>query len=660
MKIGFLLLRNIHHIYHIAPIAYELSRREDTEVTIFTAFTRSIHLLNKFNPIFPDHKCKIKILQQSLIREIMTPSFKRRPFPRAKNIIRNNVHQLLSLDGIVSPDFYTDFLIKELDRKQIESRPKFIFTFHGAGDRAFGFRNELNLYDFLLISGEKVKERLQRCNILDEKNWKIIGYPKFDIIKQDNCEPNCLFNNSNPIVLYNPHFQKNLSSWPSWGLNILEEFLKNDNYNLIFAPHITLFEKKQQHREIPRKYFEASNIYIDTSSEQCVNMRYTNTADIYLGDASSQVYEFINRPRPCIFLNAHHADWVNNSNYLHWTLGHVVNNFSELMPAIGFANEHHKKKIEIQKLLFNKTFDTSDNVTASKRGADAIITFLESSKKTRPELTQKKLTDDQQFIDFCRNVEKTIENIDGYITQREVHFLAMLAAYPTAKGAILEIGSFKGKSTIVLAIGSSISDKTTIYAVDPLTAPSITDPDLTGQESSETDFFNNLKEANVENLVKFNKMYSCDYAPSWKDPIRLLWIDGDHTYKGTKLDFDLFAPYLADGAIVAIDDVLNRFEGGIRVFMEDILLSHNFGPCGMCGSIGWSQYFKDPKAGRRYKTQKTKLYSKLAKLVPYVFCNEDPKHDNETTSSKNKFKFFRALIPHSKTLPSEWLKKVRQ
>ena len=659
MKIGFLLLRNIHHIYHIAPIAYELSRQDDIEVTIFISFTRSIKLLNKINSIFPNHRCKIKILQQSLGRKLVTTNFKRRPFPRPNNIIRNNIDILLSMDAIITPDFYADFLINRINSSNLTPKPpKFIFTFHGAGDGAYGFREELKQYDLLLLSGEKVKHRLEENNILTEENWKIIGYPKFDVTKNSDAGIEHLFNNENPIILYNPHFKKNLSSWSVWGLDILEKFYQTEKFNIIFSPHMALFEKKQLYREIPQKYFEANNIYIDTGSEHCVDMTYTNTADIYLGDVSSQVYEFINKPRPCIFLNSHNTDWKNDSNYYHWRLGEVINNVSEIIPAIESANEDHKDKIEIQQTLFNTTFDQSETDSASSRGAKAIAEYMRACKKEETKFAQENLTNDQQFNDFCIGIEKITNTMEGYITQREVRFLAMLAAYPTARGAILEIGSFKGKSTIVLAKGSSIADKAMIYAVDPLTAPSVTDPDLAGKNSSEIDFFNNLKKAGVEDLVKFNKMYSFDYAPQWNKPIRLLWIDGDHTYKGAKLDFDLFSPYLADGAIIAIDDVMNRFEGGLRVFMEDILLSHNFGPCGMCGSIGWSQYFKDPKTGQRYKKQKTRLYSKLSKLIPYVFCNEDPKNDIESAYSKLHSKFFRALVPHSKTSPSEWLKKV--
>ena len=40
-------------------------------------------------------------------------------------------------------------------------------------------------------------------------------------------------------------------------------------------------------------------------------MTYTKQADIYLGDVSSQVYEFMLKPRPCIFFNPENINYKN-------------------------------------------------------------------------------------------------------------------------------------------------------------------------------------------------------------------------------------------------------------------------------------------------------------------------------------------------------------
>src|SRR3989442_3453102 len=55
--------------------------------------------------------------------------------------------------------------------------------------------------------------------------------------------------------------------------------------------------------------------------------------------------------------------------------------------------------------------------------------------------------------------------------------LALIAAAAPGRGTILEIGSFKGKSTVGLASVSARYGLGKVVAVDPLTAPSSTDPD---------------------------------------------------------------------------------------------------------------------------------------------------------------------------------------
>jgi len=259
----------------------------------------------------------------------------------------------------------------------------------------------------------------------------------------------------------------------------------------------------------------------------------------------------------------------------------------------------------------------------------------------------------KDFKNFVAELLEITKNIDGLLSEKEIKFLALIAACPTAKGEILEIGSFKGKSTVILAKSALLTGKTNVVAVDPLTSPATTDPHLKGEESCLKDFQTNLRNAGVGKYVEFHRKYSSELAKVWDRDIRLLWIDGDHTYSGTKLDFDMFSPFLSNGAIIAMHDVLHNFEGCIRVFMEDVLLSDHFGPAGICGSIGWSQYFKDSDIGPKFKHQKIKLYRKLSRLLPFSVFSKDIKG-----FTKIKYKILRSRVPHPDINPSKWLKEV--
>src|SRR5437899_9516490 len=154
----------------------------------------------------------------------------------------------------------------------------------------------------------------------------------------------------------------------------------------------------------------------------------------------------------------------------------------------------------------------------------------------------------------------------GFLTEREARFLALVAAGAPGRGVILEIGSFKGKSTVGLASIAARYHLGKVVAVDPHTAPSSTDPSLGDQASSFEDFQHTLARAGLTDHVEVHRKFSHQLATDWNRRIRLLWIDRDHTYAGAKQDLDLFAPHLATGGVVALHDVLHNFAGPIRLF----------------------------------------------------------------------------------------------
>lgn len=253
---------------------------------------------------------------------------------------------------------------------------------------------------------------------------------------------------------------------------------------------------------------------------------------------------------------------------------------------------------------------------------------------------------------FTTDLLQEIAPVVGYLAPDEMRFLALLAACPTAPGGILEIGSFMGKSTIILAKAAALAGTDIVHAVDPMTAPSETDPDLRGQASSYADFKRNIEEYGVDDRIRFHQTFSYELARTWNDPLRLLWIDGDHTYTGTKLDYDGFAPHLIDKGIVAIHDVLHEFEGGARVFLESVLRSPNFGACGFCGSIAWAQYHVDRREAEVHSATKRVLAAKLERLLPFLSSGE------LRGLKKKKYKILRWMIPHGRVDPHAWIDEV--
>ncbi|MCB1747914.1 MAG: hypothetical protein H6977_09830 [Gammaproteobacteria bacterium] len=254
---------------------------------------------------------------------------------------------------------------------------------HGAGDRAIGFGREIRHFDHVLVAGTKIRQRMLDCGVVDEAGSTIVGYPKFDLIDARARAP--LFDNDAMTVLYNPHFDPDLSSWYDHGLRVLDYFADNPQYNLVFAPHVMLYRRRlhvsmasgrvRAMRPLPTRFLMAPNIRVDLGSENCVNMRYTLGADFYLGDVSSQVYEFLFEPRPCAFINSHAARWEQDPNYRHWHNGPVIDDVAELDAVLRSGVVGHAGYRAHQRAAFAETFDISTTPSAT-RAARAIAALL--------------------------------------------------------------------------------------------------------------------------------------------------------------------------------------------------------------------------------------------------------------------------------------------
>ena len=240
------------------------------------------------------------------------------------------------------------------------------------------------------------------------------------------------------------------------------------------------------------------------------------------------------------------------------------------------------------------------------------------------------------------------QKVPGYLGEEEARFLGLLAACVPAKGAIVEIGSFTGRSTVMLGKVAAHYGFGPVVAIDPHNSPILLGHKGNPDTSSYEVFLDSVQAAGLSEHVKAHVAYSADVATSWDQPIRLLWIDGDHSYSGTKTDLDGFLPHLVPFGVVAFHDALNAFPGPIRIFVEDILHSDQFGPAGFVHSIAWAQF--RPQDGHAFRKQRSLLAKRAARLLPFVETGKEL-----SGLAKRCFRLNRFMVPHSAMRPRDWI-----
>ena len=192
-----------------------------------------------------------------------------------------------------------------------------------------------------------------------------------------------------------------------------------------------------------------------------------------------------------------------------------------------------------------------------------------------------------------------VYKVPGMLTAHEVDCLFQLGQVNHCEGVIVEIGSWKGKSTIALARGAAAAHREKIYAIDPHAVQ----PEEGYLEDTRAEFLANLKQAGVEKQVVAMIMTSEKAAGGWNKPVRLLWIDGDHRYEPAQLDFKLWEPFVVEGGIVAMHDTIRK-KGPKRVLWENVFRSNRFQEIAIVDNITAAK-----------KVSKASLFSQLRKWL---------------------------------------------
>jgi predicted O-methyltransferase YrrM len=149
-----------------------------------------------------------------------------------------------------------------------------------------------------------------------------------------------------------------------------------------------------------------------------------------------------------------------------------------------------------------------------------------------------------------------VADVDGWMSPGQASTLYDSATRCPAGGSIVEIGSFRGRSTIVLA--SAAAPDVEVIAIDPHAGNDRGPQEFDGYAAEAADdhevFLDNLERAGVRDRVQHLRMFSDDALTSIVRPIDVLYIDGAHRYAPALADIRNYGIRVNGGGTMLIHD----------------------------------------------------------------------------------------------------------
>ncbi len=161
--------------------------------------------------------------------------------------------------------------------------------------------------------------------------------------------------------------------------------------------------------------------------------------------------------------------------------------------------------------------------------------------------------------------------IEGLHAVSEKFFLLLMTRDIEAEGDLVEIGSYKGASALVMALGNSLSSRPAkLWLIEPRPLP------------SREKFFEPFVRRGWNKDVILVEKRSEEAVAIVSQKLRFIFIDGDHTYEGAKRDLEGWMAKVAEGGVLAIHDY-DR-DGVIRAVNDTMSTADDFIPLGLFAS----------------------------------------------------------------------------
>lgn len=159
-----------------------------------------------------------------------------------------------------------------------------------------------------------------------------------------------------------------------------------------------------------------------------------------------------------------------------------------------------------------------------------------------------------------KDIDK-VQSVEGHLSKGEAEVLIDNAKNTSDRGVIVEIGSFRGRSTVALALGSRANKHDIpVYAIEPHESFIGEYGGVYGSNDRE-EFFKNILKYKLTSEVRLVNLPSHTVVKYWDKMISFLWIDGDHRYDKVKKDLFSWSKFVLPGGRIALHDSVDEKQG---------------------------------------------------------------------------------------------------
>lgn len=176
-------------------------------------------------------------------------------------------------------------------------------------------------------------------------------------------------------------------------------------------------------------------------------------------------------------------------------------------------------------------------------------------------------------------------SVFGWLNEPEARTLYKLALQCKPSAGIVELGSFLGKSSVMLAAASEEID-VAVYCVDYFSGTGPSDPlyASTGGDDWLVRFYGNVSPLRVSAI----QGSTAEFADQFSGHVGMLYIDAGHKYEEVAADWAAWKKHLIPGAIVAFHDYPN--EPGVKQLVDEITESGEFLWHGRTGILTYGSF----------------------------------------------------------------------